>query len=229
MEALVACMTKSKVDMLPLCACLEACVEERPYREVEKELALRPIMRRSNQTPHVLIGLLVEAGGIERIEVPEDEAEAEAAGAQGASAGSTSSAGDANADPLADVPEVQEEAPDLPIDYQLKTTELGRAALKMFDADLMLSHLLSSEPEEFRAAYCTVLSCCKGGASLSEVRSAIGATKVVAAQGGADGKAKSVYPEYFVSKLETAGALLWDAAWQTTESGLRALATLEGK
>ena len=37
---------------------------------------------------------------------------------------------------------------------------------------------------------------------------------------------KRIYPEYFISKLETIGGLSWDGAWRTTEAGARILESL---
>ena len=77
-----------------LLACLDICATEelRPYREVEAQLAGHAAMRRTIQSPHTLLSILVDAGGVECVGLDEDgnvivppseEDEAEEQGAEG--------------------------------------------------------------------------------------------------------------------------------------------------
>lgn len=218
LDSILTCMKKTRVNTLPMCACLEACLEEAPYREIEDSLADLPVMHRSIQTPHTLIDLLVKAGAIERIEVPEEEAaEEESAGAIDI---------DEAADGESSETDTTDEAVDQPIDYLLKTTEEGRAALEEFSCEKLFTKLLAQEPSGFHDAYYTVLKTCEPGARLDDVKQAFGTVKVDAPADPERGfEAKSVYPEYFISKLEATGAIQWNKRWEITESGQRILAS----
>ena len=57
-----------------LLACLDICATEelRPYREVEAQLAGHAAMRRTIQSPHTLLSILVDAGGVECVGLDED-------------------------------------------------------------------------------------------------------------------------------------------------------------
>lgn len=184
-----ACVRKTRANTLPMCTCLRACLEETPYRDVEAGLAPLTVMKTSLQTPHVLIELLVEAGGIERAAVREESAEA--------------------------VEEPGLEPEDQPTDWTLKTTPAGRAALEALEPAKMIDELCASEPAGFAAAIEATLRACEKGAKLSDVNEALG--------GKVEADGKSVYPEYFVSKLEAVGGLEWDGCWTITDAGLRFL------
>lgn len=75
-----------------LLACLDICATEelRPYREVEAQLAGHAAMRRTIQSPHTLLSILVDAGGVECVGLDEDgnvivpDAEEDGAEGQGA-------------------------------------------------------------------------------------------------------------------------------------------------
>lgn len=188
-DRVMTCVRKTRANTLPMCACLRACLEETPYRDVEADLEPLTVMKTSLQTPHVLINLLVEAGGIERTAIEEESAEV---------------AGESDLDPE-----------DQPTDWTLKTTLAGQAVLEALEPAKMIDELCASEPAEFTAAIEATLRACEQGAKLSDVNEALG--------GKVEADGKSVYPEYFVSKLEAAGGLEWDGCWKTTDAGLRFL------
>lgn len=73
-ESIVACVQANRANSLPLLACLHACeTNAQPYRDVERALAGEPIMRMSTQNVHVLMDMLIEAGGIEATAFDEGE------------------------------------------------------------------------------------------------------------------------------------------------------------
>lgn len=176
-EEIISCMTKNMAHALAFRECLVACKEERPYREVEAELEASKAMTSCTQTPHTLIGLLVEHGAIEKIVVEEEPHQG-----------------------------------DQPVDYMLRTTEQGAQAAERLDPAVQLGKLVERQPEEIACLYRKVLEACGEGAKLDDVKRAIGASVMLP-------EGKMVYAEYFVSKLETAGGLMWDGAWRTTEAG----------
>ena len=173
MEALRACLTANHANTLAYLACLKACVgDPRPYREVEEGLLGAPAFDISSQTPHTLLGFLIQDGGIERIDVaPEGPSGASAEGEVVPSAQGTPDATD-----VASAPEPAESAPaaSQPIDYLLRTTAEGQAVLTEFDSVARFERLLAAEPEGYLDAYLVVLdTCADDGASLKEVEAAL--------------------------------------------------------
>lgn len=177
-EEIVSCMTKNKAHALAFRECLVACEVERPYREIEAELEMSKVFSSCTQSPHTLIGLLVEHGAIEKT-IVEEEGFAKK---------------------------------DQPVDYKLRTTEEGLRAAGILDPAVQLERLVNGQVEEVADLYRKVLKACDGGASLGDVKREVGASVVLP-------EGKTVYAEYFVSKLETAGGLMWDGKWRTTKVG----------
>ena len=234
LEALRACLAANHANTLAYLACLKACVgDPRPYREVEESLFAAPAFDISSQTPHTLLGFLIQDGGIERIDVaPGPEAQGAADSEPAYSASPTSLATPATTaqaapaqDDAAVAPAMTDSAAPIadssqPIDYLLRTTPEGRAILAEFDSVSRFERLLASEPEGYLDAYFVVLdTCADDGASLKEVEAALAGNPALT-------NPKRVYAGYFISKLEHVGAIAWSDAWHTTEDGRRIVAAL---
>lgn len=101
---------------------------------------------------------------------------------------------------------------DQPVDYTLRTTDEGAEAARRLDPIVQLKELVNGQPDELADLYRRVLETCVKGAKLEEVKRDIGSSIDLP-------NGKAVYAEYFVSKLETAGGLMWDGEWRTTEEG----------
>ena len=236
-ERVIACLKANHANTLALLDCLRACDvaadEAIPYREVEDALEGLPSFSLSTQSPHVLLGLLVKAGGIESVDVPEEPAQGE----QDRLA-STDASDDADlaelasddaslADETADAAGAKtkatpEERPaDKPIDRVLHITEAGRAALAAYDPVKRFSELLGVEPQPYLDVYVRVLDACSAeqGATRGSIEALIGQDPALFAP-------KRVFPSYFISKLETIGGLTWDGTWHTTDAGDRMLDAL---
>ena len=110
-----SCM-HNRANTLAMLACLEVCREQKPYRNAEAEIDALPVMDMTTQNAHALIKALVEAGGIIRIDVPENESENLAV-----------CAGEESADSNEQDPSAKPQ--DQPTDYLLQTTEEGLLAL----------------------------------------------------------------------------------------------------
>ncbi len=209
-ERVVQCLQKNAGNTLPMVEALRLCdaPEPRPYRDVEEDLYVLPIMHRSNQTPHTLCELLVKAGGLEKIVVEEELPEqidwlAEAEDEEMAAA-------------LEDAAEQlqPQELEDQPIDYLLALTCAGKAALEMYDPARRFARLVAAEPESYLDAYKQTLILCKPGIKFPQLESAMGDHPAMRAP-------KRIYPGYFVSKLETVNGIAWEnSQWLTTEHGL---------
>ncbi len=245
-------------NTLAYLACLKACLgEPRPYREVEESLQANLAFGLSTQTPHTLIGLLVDDGGIERIEVAEEvsgdaglaadalgdsvvpveldepvcvpegtlapaDSAAPAAPRTPAEPARLTASTDsvAPAAPMAPADSAASAAPDQPVDFLLRTTPAGRAVLDEYDVAARLGRLVAGEPEGYLDAYLLVLDACQGqGASLKQIEQALAGNPALT-------NPKRVYAGYFISKLETVGAIAWQDAWLLTDDGSRALDAL---
>ena len=109
-----------------------------------------------------------------------------------------------------------------PIDFLLATTPVGRDVLAEYDVAARLERLVAGEPEGYLDAYLAVLDACEdGGATLKQIEAALAGHPALTCP-------KRVYAGYFVSKLETVGAIAWQDAWHITDDGQRALEALAG-
>ena len=255
LPAILKCLNANHANTLALLDCLRACdvapEDARPYREVEEELLGAASMDLTMQTPHTLIGMLVKAGGIKSVPVEEpaageggddaaepapaeaeagasvcsaqlDAAASDVAGtASGASDSADAGAADPSEDGDASAPAPQPEPADQPVDYVLYTTDAGREALAQFDPKSRFDELLGGEPEAYLELYARVLDICSGddGATRAQIERDLKGHPALE-------NPKRIYPEYFISKLETIGGLSWDGAWRTTEAGARILESL---
>lgn len=255
LPAILKCLNANHANTLALLDCLRACdvapEDARPYREVEEELLGAASMDLTMQTPHTLIGMLVKAGGIKSVPVEEpaageggddaaepapaeaeagasvcsaqpDAAASDVAGtASGASDSADAGAADPSEDGDASAPAPQPEPADQPVDYVLYTTDAGREALAQFDPKSRFDELLGGEPEAYLELYARVLDICSGddGATRAQIERDLKGHPALESP-------KRIYPEYFISKLETIGGLSWDGAWRTTEAGARILESL---
>lgn len=188
-EDTCARIESNRANALPLCACLKVCMTRMPYREAETILADVPVMDMSLQNPHALVGILIESGGIEAVNVPE--------------------AARSEDEPIEDQP----------VDYLLETTDAGRRALECFEPVSRFAEMVAEEPAGYAAVYAMVLQRCEGGAKLPDVESMLQGVEAMV-------HPKQVYPQYFVSRLETVGGLVWNGSWNTTEDGRRMLVSI---
>lgn len=255
LPAILKCLNANHANTLALLDCLRACdvapEDARPYREVEEELLGAASMDLTMQTPHTLIGMLVKAGGIKSVPVEEpaageggddaaepapaeaesgadacpaqpDAAASDVAGtASGASDSADAGAAGPSEDGDASAAAPQPEQADQPVDYVLYTTDAGREALAQFDPKSRFDELLGGEPEAYLELYARVLDICSGddGATRAQIERDLKGHPALE-------NPKRIYPEYFISKLETIGGLSWDGAWRTTEAGARILESL---
>ena len=130
-------------NTLPLCACINACSQCQPYRDIEETVDALPVMNMSTQNAHALLATLIDCGAIEAVEVPEPEY------AEG------------------------EEKQDMPVDYTLESTEAGKAAVAQFEPSKRFSEVLNAEPHTYGQAYAAVLQLCQNGARKADIEAAL--------------------------------------------------------
>lgn len=180
---------------------LRHATDARPFRELEDEVYDLPELASSHQNAHVLSMLLVKAGALEQIPV-EEPAAPQVADAEASDA------------------EAEAALPDQPVDYLLRITPAGAAALEDFDPSSRYVRLMAQEPEAYRPLYRKVLDFCAQGATLPQIEIALANEEAMRTP-------KLIYPSYFVSKLESLGTLRWeDGLWKTTSDGASLAAAL---
>ena len=205
-EAVRRALLANRANTLALVECLRVAQQERPFREAEELVADNSqAMALTFQSPHALYDILVNCGGVERTEVPEEEEEA------------TSLRDGGESDAIA--AEATVELPDQPTDYTLVITPAGAEALAEFEPTKRFSELLATEPANYADAYRRVLELCANGAKKDEIEQALALHDALQ-------NPKKIYPGYFISKLETVDGITWDGAWRTTEAGRRMVALL---
>lgn len=204
----ISCLKANRANTLALLEVLRACEQERPYREVEDEVDALPIMHMSHQNAHVLINLLVDAGGLERIAV-------EGACEEGI-CGSTDACKSTDEADAHEGPSVEGELnADVPDDYHIVITPAGSCALAEFEPTKRFSELVAHEPAIYGQAYRLVLETCEAGVRREAVECALRDNPCLS-------NPKPIYPGYFISKLEAVGGIAWEEnAWHTTPAGLR--------
>ena len=129
-EAVVKRLEANRANTLALCACLAICETRMPYREAEALIGQRPELNLSTQNAHALLRIMIDCGGVETEEVPEPACEP----------------GD--------------DKQDQPVDYTVRTTEAGRAALAQFEPTKRFGRMLQDEPAGYAQAYAIVLALC---------------------------------------------------------------------
>lgn len=209
------CVVANHANTLPLLACLRAVPEPTPYREAADAVDVLPVIRLSTQNAYVLFGLLEKSGGVRAIPVAESVAASALASdepAPSADVEPASTPASADSAPAT----ASASLPDQPVDHLLVITEAGRAVLDEFEPSRRLAALLEQEPAGYADAYGIVLDLCSApeGASRAEVEEALAGHPALRSP-------KQIYPNYFISKLETVDGISWDGRWHATESGLR--------
>lgn len=209
-----ACVTANHANTLPLLACLRAVPGPTPYREAADAVDALPVMGLSTQNAYVLFGLLEKSGGVRAIPVAEPAAAPADPDPDPALAPAPGGPISAPADPAPATASAP--LPDQPVDHLLAITEAGRAVLDEFEPSRRLAALLEEEPAGYADAYGRVLDLCSApeGASRAEVEEALAGHPALRSP-------KQIYPNYFISKLETVDGISWDGRWHATESGLR--------
>ena len=201
-SCVLSCLDSNHANTFPLLAILEACGKERPYREVEEEVAGLDVMHMTHQNPHVLAEMLLNCGGLKRIDIEEDLEE--------------------TSDDLDEPKNASEEAEpqDKPVEYLLICTSAGQAALDEYAPTKLLGDLMKNEDPVYRPLFKKVIESCKDGAKTDEIEMALKGEPAMK-------QPKLIFAGYFISKLEDVRGIVWKGdAWHATESGLRLAAAM---
>ena len=200
-ERIVALMDEMHADRRALLAILRACdapCAAEPLAQAAREAQTGV----SVYAPETLRRLLEEAGAIVRVN--ED--------------GSAYSAQEE--EPKVVVVDGVEclEPSEAPVPYWVATPQ-GRAAVQ---ADEPLSRIeeLFEKKAEYLPIFKRVLTMCaeEGGVKTKQINAAVDSDPLV--------QKPRLFASYFTEQLEDCGALVWDGAWETTDTGLEALEML---
>lgn len=201
-DAVVTCVCSQPPLRETLYKTLAHCAQPRPFAEVEAFISSQDefVFSHIEQTPHTLIGMLVDAGGLVRTPL------------------------DAQGKPL--TPELlaglsQDEADDLVASFELATTPEGRAAVELLSPQRRIAAQLAQKPHR-RPTYLALLSFCREPRTLAQIEAFFADNPDLALDQVT--AYHHLSPDYYVDRLEKAGALVWRGAWVTTQAGLDALA-----
>lgn len=198
------CLDRRASSKSILYGLLVFCFEERSYEEVEEHAQGYAEFEANRQSGRRYAFFLQRVGAIEEIELDADGAViTEGRRAQLLEEGADQDALDA-----------------LTVDWRVRTTDVGREAVKLADPLVSLRELLAEKPSR-RSAYAHVLAYCWKPRQLGEI---------IGELDGDPGLEKdeatglpSMQPSAYVSKLDHAGGLVWMDGWATTKEGLAIL------
>ena len=202
-DAVVSCVCAQNPLREVLYKLLVHCTEQRGFQETERFVAAQDEYVHSHieQTPHALIFMLVDAGGLARISL---DAEGRAL----------------DEGVLATMAE--DEADDLVDSYALLTTEAGRAAATLLNPARRLRARLAEHPHRSETYRAVLALCAQSPQTLPQIEQFFKDTPGLALDQVTSYHTLS--PDYYVDRLEKCGVIVWRGAWCATQAGVEALA-----
>lgn len=151
------------------------------------------------QTPFAMIQMLVDAGGLAQTPL------------------------DSEGSPIADKQLAnlsEDEADDLISTYRIQTTDAGVETVRLLAPERRIEAQLSLRPHR-RDTYFAVLDFCMQPRKFPEIEALFKNVPGLSQDIVADHHKLS--PDFYVDKLDKAGALVWRGAWVATDAGKRML------
>lgn len=107
---------------------------------------------------------------------------------------------------------------DAEIEVKLGITEAGEGLLADYNPATTLQALFAEKPN-YKEIFIAAIQACNSasGCGLPALEEAI--KQFPQLQPNAETGQTSVYPQYFIDALETAGGIVWDGSWRATEAG----------
>ncbi len=202
-DAVVSCVCAQNPLREVLYKLLEHCASQRAFHEAEEFVATQDeyVYSHIEQTPHALIFMLLDAGGLKRIPL------------------------DADGRPLdegmlANLPE--DEADDLVDSCALLTTEAGRSAAALLAPARRLRARLAEHPHRSETYRAVLSLCSQSPQTLPQIEQFFKDTPGLALDQVTSYHTLS--PDYYVDRLEKCGVIVWRGAWCATQAGVEALA-----
>lgn len=196
-NAVVMCIGSQNALREALYKTLVFCLQPHEFTEVEDFIAATDEFVYSHimQTPFTMIQMLIDAGGLSQ--TPLD--------------------GEGNAitpEQLANLSE--DEADDLVATYRIDITDAGAEAVRLLAPERRIEAQLSLRPHR-RDTYFAVLDFCTQPRKFPEIEEFFKTTDGLSQDIVADHHKLS--PDFYVDKLDKAGALVWRGAWVATDAG----------
>lgn len=189
----------------PTCiAALAHAVERTDREELAAHLASLPKRAAQTQNPSTVIAILVKHGGMtESIEVD----------------------GEPYDGTLEDLRADESVPDDARIQYFVQTTENGARLAEELAPASQIARLFAEHPDRAEGLR-TVLEFCDApeGRSRDEIEACLFARPDILGSNPKTG-GPNVYPAYFTTALEDAGAMQWNGTWKLTEEGRNFLST----
>ena len=200
-NAVVMCVGSQNALREALYKTLEFCQQPHDFTEVEDFIAATDEFVYSHimQTPFTMIQMLIDSGGL--VQTPLD--------AQGNPVTSEQLAG-LSAD----------EADDLVETYRIEITDAGAETVRLLAPERRIEAQLSLRPHR-RDTYFAVLDFCTQPRKFPEIQEFFKTTDGLSQDIVADHHKLSL--DFYVDKLDKAGALVWRGAWVVTDAGKQML------
>ncbi len=201
-DKVVTCVCSQNALREVLYKTLSHCQTPRTFDAVEDFIAAQDEFVYSHiiQEPFTLVHMLLNAGGLSQ--TPLDDL----------------------GDPIDEAALAQmddDSAFDAVATYRLETTQAGARAVELLSPERRIASQIAKVPHRTDTYY-AVMEFCKTPRKFPEIEAFYKSTEGLAKDVVADSHKLS--PDYYVDKLDKAGALVWRGAWVLTEAGQRALA-----
>lgn len=202
-DEVVTCVYSQNALREVLYKTLAHCTAPQPFDEVEDFISHQDEFVYSHiiQEPFTLASMLVNAGGLSQTPIDDDGNVI----AEETLAGMT-----------------DDEACDAIASYLLQTTPAGLRAADLLSPDRRISAQIAKVPHRADTYY-AVMQFCETPRKFPEIEAFYKNNDCLAKDVVAESHKLS--PDYYVDKLDKAGALVWRGAWVLTEAGQRALAS----
>lgn len=197
LDAVITCVGAQNSLREILYKTLAFCKAPREFTDVEDFIAKsdEAVYSHVIQTPFELIGMLVRAGGLD--EIPLD--------------GKGGEISPETLDALS-----LDEQDDLIATYRIETTEAGAAAVELLSPARRIEAQLAKDPHR-ADTFWALIEFCKTPRTFPQIKEYFDATPEFAHDVVAH--SHQLAPDFYVDKLDKAGALVWRGAWVATDAG----------
>jgi len=205
-EKVRACVYNQPAHREILYRTLVFCETRRGFSEVEDEIACYPEFGYAQQNQYRLITYLVDAGGLEKLELNVGGQEITPQMKEGLS---------------------EDEADDLVASYALITTLAGKAVADEMDPTQRIGNLLDFLPER-RGVYAKLLDYLKEGAhTYEDIDALLDTAELKNFKSLNTVTDQPIKPSVFIDKMERAGGIVYHDGWHITSEGRKYLETLQ--
>lgn len=172
--------------------------------ELERTVQGYPEYAYAAQNPYRLIIYLVDAGGLEKVDLDEELQPIAEERKEGLSV---------------------DELDDLIATYGFITTEAGRAVARELEPKKRINELLNHIPERFNT-YIDLLDFCREPKTMTAIDKFLGSKDLSQFTSLNTGTSVGIKPSVFVDKMERAGGIVWKDGWVVTSEGKEFLETI---